>query len=33
MALEFNIDPAKTEDEFVENIQTVMRELRKACPV
>lgn len=31
-ALEFNIDPAETEDEFVGNIQTVMRELRKACP-
>jgi hypothetical protein len=32
MALEFNIDPAKNEEEFVENIQTVMRELRKRCP-
>lgn len=32
MALEFNIDPAKTEDEFVENIKTVMQELRNACP-
>lgn len=29
MALEFNIDPAQTEDEFVENIQTVMRRLRQ----
>lgn len=28
MALEFNIDPAKNEDEFVTNIQTVMQELR-----
>jgi hypothetical protein len=28
MALEFNIDPAKTEDEFVTNIQTVMQRLR-----
>lgn len=28
MALEFNIDPAKNEEEFVTNIQTVMRELR-----
>lgn len=32
MALEFNIDPATTEDEFVENIATVMNELRKATP-
>lgn len=32
MALEFNIDPAKTEDEFVENIQTVMRRLRQDVP-
>ena len=28
MALEFNIDPAKTEEEFVTHIQTVLRELR-----
>jgi hypothetical protein len=33
MALEFNIDPANTEDEFVGNIQTVMQELRAATPV
>jgi hypothetical protein len=32
MALEFNIDPAETEDEFVDNIKTVMQELREACP-
>lgn len=32
MALEFNIDPAKNEEEWVTNIQTVMRELRKATP-
>ena len=32
MALEFNIDPAKSEDEFVENIQTVLRQLREQCP-
>lgn len=32
MALEFNIDPAKTEDEFVTNIQTVMQELRAKVP-
>jgi hypothetical protein len=32
MALEFNIDPAKTEDEFVENISTVMQRLRKDVP-
>jgi hypothetical protein len=31
--LEFNIDPANTEDEFVGNIQTVMQELRAATPV
>jgi hypothetical protein len=28
MALEFNTDPAETEDEFVENVSTVMRQLR-----
>lgn len=32
MALEFNIDPAKTEDEFVENISTVMQRLREDVP-
>lgn len=32
MALEFNIDPAKNEDEFVTNIQTVMQELRAKVP-
>lgn len=32
MALEFNIDPAKTENEFVTNIQTVMRQLRQHVP-
>jgi hypothetical protein len=32
MALEFNIDPAKTENEFVGNIKTVMKELRKMTP-
>ena len=32
MALEFNIDPAKTEDEFVENIQTVLQTLREKVP-
>lgn len=32
MALEFNIDPAKTEDEFVENIKTVMLRLRQDVP-
>jgi hypothetical protein len=30
MALEFNIDPASSEDEWVENISTVMQELRTA---
>ena len=30
MALEFNLDPADTEDEWVENIATVMRALREA---
>lgn len=32
MALEFNIDPAETEEEFVQNIKTVMRQLRQAVP-
>lgn len=32
MALEFNIDPATSEDEFVENIKTVMRRLREDVP-
>lgn len=32
MALEFNIDPASTEDEWVENISTVLQELRDATP-
>jgi hypothetical protein len=32
MALEFNIDPAATEDEFVNNIATVMQKLREATP-
>jgi hypothetical protein len=32
MALEFNIDPAKNEEEWVENISTVMQELREATP-
>jgi hypothetical protein len=32
MALEFNTDPAESEDEFVDNISTVMQELRKATP-
>ncbi len=32
MALEFNIDPAATEDEFVTNISTVIGEMRKAVP-
>src|SRR5690242_7260325 len=32
MALEFNIDPAKTEDEFVDHIQTAMRRLREDVP-
>lgn len=32
MALEFNIEPAASEDEFVGNISTVMRELREQCP-
>jgi hypothetical protein len=32
MALEFNIDPAKTEDQFVGNIKTVLQELRSKVP-
>lgn len=32
MALEFNIDPAKDEEEFVDNIRTVMTEMRKMVP-
>lgn len=32
MALEFNIDPARTEDEFVDNISAVMRRLREDVP-
>lgn len=32
MALEFNIDPAKTEEEFVDNIKTVMARLRQDVP-
>jgi hypothetical protein len=32
MALEFNIDPAKTEEEFVGNITTVMQRLREDVP-
>lgn len=32
MALEFNIDPARTEDEFVGNISTVMQRLREDVP-
>lgn len=32
MALEFNIDPAETEDEFVDNIKTVMQRLREDVP-
>lgn len=32
LALEFNIDPAKSEDEFVDNIRTVMTEMRKMVP-
>lgn len=32
MALEFNIDPAKNEEEFVGNISTVMQRLRKDVP-
>lgn len=32
LALEFNTDPARTADEFVGNIKTVMGELRKMVP-
>lgn len=32
MALEFNIDPVESEDEWVDNISTVMRELRAMVP-
>lgn len=32
MALEFNIDPVETEKDWVNNISTVMRELRAATP-
>ena len=32
MALEFGIDPAATEDEFVENISTVMTQLSEMLP-
>lgn len=32
MALEFNIDPAATEDEFVRNISTVLSQLRDMVP-
>lgn len=32
MALEFNIDPATTEDEFVENITAVVEQLRDMVP-
>lgn len=32
MALEFNIDPAKTEEDFVTNIRTVMKRLREDVP-
>jgi hypothetical protein len=32
MALEFNIDPAKNEEEFVTNIRTVMQRLRTDVP-
>lgn len=32
MALEFNIDPAKTENQFVKNITTVMQRLRADVP-
>ena len=31
-AVEFNINPAETEDEFVHNVHTVMGELRKIVP-
>lgn len=32
MALEFNIDPARHQGEFVYNLQTVMKELRRMVP-
>lgn len=32
MALEFNIDPAATEDEWYENISTVLRQVRESVP-
>ena len=32
MALEFNIDPAASEQEFLHNIDTVMSELKKLVP-
>jgi len=32
MALEFNIDPAKSKEEFVDNLQTVMSTLKGMCP-
>lgn len=32
MALEFNIDPARTEDEFVRNIYSVLEQLHKMIP-
>ncbi len=32
MALEFNIDPASSEDEFVNNIQSVMEQLKAMVP-
>jgi len=32
MALEFNIEPADTEDTFVENINQVLKQLRKMVP-
>lgn len=32
MALEFNIDPAKDEEEWVDNISTVLRHLREFTP-
>jgi hypothetical protein len=32
MALEFNIDPASTEDEFVHNIKRVMQQMQESLP-
>lgn len=32
VACEFNTDPASTEDEFVDNVKTVLAELRKLVP-